>query len=341
MKEVRQILKSISEGRIAPVYFLHGEEPYYIDLITDLIEKNALDEAAKGFNQVVMYGKDVKVIDVLNQARRFPMMSDRQVVIVKEAQNIQDLGKSEGEQHLIKYIQNPLPSTILVLAHKHKTLDKRKSLFLALDKHAVVLTSNKLYDNQVPDWIREYFSERQIGITDKAVFMLAENIGNNLERLSNEIEKMLINFKEKVKVDEHIIHKYIGISKDYNMFELQKAIAYREISRANKIVNYFEANPKANPVIPVIATLFSFFSRLLIVYTAKDKTEAGVAAALKVNRFFVKDYLIAAGKYPYFQTLNIIHALRHADLQSKGVNVANLEDGAILKELTFKILHWD
>jgi len=339
MKEARQILKNFNEGRIAPVYFLHGEEPYYIDLVTDQIEKNALDEAAKGFNQVVVYGKDVKVIDVLNHARRFPMMSDRQVVIVKEAQNIQDLGKSEGEQHLIKYLQNPLPSTILVLAHKHKTLDKRKSLFLSLDKHAVVLTSNKLYDNQVPEWIREYFSERQIDITDKAVFMLAENIGNNLERLSNEIEKMLINFKEKVKVDEHIIQKYIGISKDYNMFELQKAIAYREISRANKIVSYFESNPKANPAIPVIATLFSFFSKLLIIYTARDKSEVGVATALRVNRFFVKDYLIAAGKYPYFQTLNIIHALRHADLQSKGVNAANLEDGAILKELTFKILY--
>ncbi len=339
MKEAQQIIKNIRAGQFAPIYFLHGEEPYFIDLVSNLIESTGLDEAARGFNQVVMYGKDVRMVDVLNHARRYPMMSDRQIVIVKEAQNIQDIGKAEGEQQLIKYIQNPLPSTILVLAHKHKTLDRRKSFFLTIEKHAVVLTSNKLYDNQVPDWIREYFVSRQWPITDKAVFMLAENIGNNLERLANEIDKMLINFKEKAQIDEHAIQKYIGISKDYNMFELQKAIAYREISKVNKIVSYFEANPKSNPVILVIATLFTFFSKLLLVHVSKDKSEAGVAAALKVNRFFVKDYLVAARNYPASKTTGIIHALHHADLQSKGVNAANMEEEAILKELVFKIMY--
>lgn len=339
MKEAAQILKNLSAGQYAPIYFLQGEEPYYIDLISGIIEKNALDEAAKGFNQIILYGKDVRISDVLNNAKRFPMMSDRQVVIIKEAQNILDFGKEQGDKLLKAYLENPLPSTVLVFCYKHKKLDKRKAISKAMEKHAVMLTSNKLYDNQVPDWIRNHFANKQFKITEKGVYMLAEFIGNNLERLSNEIDKMLINFKEKVEIDDHIIQKYIGISKEYNAFELQKAVAFHEILKANKIINYFETNPKSNPVIPIISILYAFFSKLMILHGTKDKSENNLASVLKVNRFFVRDYQTAARNYPPQKLVGIIHDLRHADLQSKGVNAANLPDGQILKELIFKIMH--
>lgn len=339
MKEVNQILKNLSAGQYAPIYFLQGEEPYYIDLISGIIENNALEEKAKGFNQIILYGKDVKVSDVLNNAKRFPMMSDRQVVIVKEAQNILDFGKELGEKLLKSYLENPLPSTILVFCYKHKKLDKRKVITKALEKHAVMLTSNKLYDNQVPDWIRNYFVQKKFEITDKGVFMLAEFIGNNLERLSNEIDKMLINFKEKIEIDDHIIQKYIGISKEYNAFELQKAVVFREIVKANKIINYFATNPKNNPVIPIISILYNFFSKLLIVHSTNDKSDNNIASVLRVNRFFVRDYLAAARIYPPNKVISVIHDLRHADLQSKGVNAVNLPEEQILKELIFKIMH--
>jgi DNA polymerase-3 subunit delta len=339
MKEAQQILKHLNAGQYAPIYFLQGEEAYYIDLISGIIERNALDEAAKGFNQIILYGKDVRISDVMNNAKRFPMMSDRQVVIVKEAQNILDFGKEQGEKLLKAYLENPLPSTVLVFCYKHKKLDKRKVISKALEKHAVMLTSNKLYDNQVPDWIRNFFAHKQFKITDKGVFMLAEFIGNNLERLSHEIEKMLINFKDKVEIDDHIIQKYIGISKEYNVFELQKAVALQEIVKANKIINYFETNPKNNPVIPIISILYAFFSKLMVLHGTSDKSDNNLASVLKVNRFFVRDYMVAAKNYPVQKVVGVIHDLRHADLQSKGVNAANLPDGQILKELIFKIMH--
>ncbi len=339
MREAAQILKNLRSGQYAPIYFLQGEEPFYIDLISDYIEENAIDEAARGFNQIVLYGKDVNINDVLGNARRYPMMSDRQVVIVKDAQSIVDLNKETGEKQLMQYLENPLPSTILVFCYKHKKLDKRKVLYRSLEKHAVLLTSNRLFDNQLPDWIREYCRQKEFGITDKGSFMLAEFIGNNLERLSNEIDKMLINFKGTTEINDHHIQKFIGISKEYNAFELQKAVAFKEIVKANKIIQYFEANPKNNPVIPIISILYSFFSKLLLLHDTQDRSDKNLASVLKVNQFFVRDYTTAARNYPVSKVVNVIRDLRHADLQSKGVNAANLPDGQILKELVFKILH--
>ena len=339
MKEAQSILKNLKSGQFAPIYFLHGEESYYIDLISNYIEKHALDEAAKGFNQVVVYGRDARCSDIVNHAKRFPMMSDRQVVIVKEAQNISDLNKDPGQKMLSDYAMNPLPSTILVLCHKHKKVDKRKVLYKTMSKHAVMLETKKLWDNQVPDWIRDYFRERDLKITDKSVYMLAEFIGNNLERLSNEIDKMLINFTEKVEIDENIIQKHVGISKDYNSFELQRALAYREIVRANKIVNYFEANPKSNPVIPVIAILYAFFSKVLKLHSKPGMSDREIAGFLKISPFASKEYVSARKNYPPQKLISIIGSLRHADLQSKGVVASNLPDGQILKELVFKIFH--
>ena len=339
MKEAAAIYKNLKSGNYSPIYFLHGEEPYYVDLISDYIEKNALDEAAKGFNQIILYGKDVKMSDILSNAKRFPMMSDRQVVIVKEAQNIQNIGKEEGDKQLIQYLDNPQPSTILVFCYKHKKLDKRKALYKALDKAAITLTSNKVYDNQIPDWIRNHVKEKGFSITDKGTFMLAESIGNNLERLANEIDKMLINFKDKVEINDGHIQKYIGISKEYNAFELQKALGMREIVKANKIVMYFEANSKNYPVIPIISILYLYFSKILLVHSSADKSENALASLLKTNRFFIKEYQIAARNYPLNKVISIMHNLRYADLQSKGINAANIADGQILKELVFKILH--
>ncbi len=339
MREAKQIIKNLKAGQYATIYFLYGDEPFYINIISDIIEKNALEESAKGFNQIILYGKDVRMSDVLNNAKRYPMMSERQVVIVKEAQNIVDFGKEQGDKQLKAYLENPLPSTILVFCYKHKKLDKRKAIAKTLGKYAVTLESKKLYDNQVPDWIKDYFAQKDFSITDKGVFMLSEFIGNNLERLANEIDKMLINFKEKVEINDHIIQKYIGISKEYNAFELQKAVVFRQVVKANKIINYFESNPKNNPVIPIISILYGFFSKLLIVHGTKDKSDSNLASALKVNRFFVKDYLTASRNYPVNKVVSVIHDLRYADLQSKGVNASNIPDGQILKELIFKIMH--
>ena len=333
------ILSDLKKNKYAPVYFLQGEEPYFIDLISDYIEANALSESEKGFNQVVMYGKDAEVNKILTNARRYPMMAERQVVIVKEAQEIPDINKEEGQALLESYLKNPLPSTILVFAHKYKTLDGRKSLAKTVKDKAVLLTTKKLYDSAVPDWISNYVKSRGFGIDIKATQMLTDFIGNNLSSLTNEINKILINFKEKTTIDAAMVQKFVGISKEYNVFELQRALGTRDVVKANQIVNYFEANPKSNPIIPVIALLFSFYSKLLLVHHAKDKSEKGIAAALKLNPYFVKEYLLAARNYPIHKVIDNIHHVKKADLQSKGIDSPSMAEGQILRELVFKLMH--
>ena len=333
------VLKDLKAGRYAPVYFLQGDEPFFIDKISDYIEKNALSEAEKGFNQMVMYGKDVDVTSILNNARRYPMMSERQVVIVKEAKDIQDINRQEAQTMLESYVKKPLPSTVLVICHKYKTLDGRKSLTKTLDKHAVFVTTKKLYDNQVPDWITQYVTESGFTIDRKAAFMLTEFIGNDLERLSNELDKVVINFQEKIQIDAALIQKYVGISKEYNVFELQKALAVRDVVKANRIVQYFEANPKNHPVIPMIAMLFSYYSRLLLIHHSGERSEGGVAKLLKINPFFAKEYLLALQNYNLPTVIRNISFLRQADLQSKGIDSGGMTEGQLLKELVFKLLH--
>ncbi len=336
-----QVFKDLKKKQYAPIYFLQGDEPFYIDKIAEYIEEHALPEEQKGFNQVVMYGKDVDVNTVITNARRFPMMADRQVVIVREAQDVQDIGNQHGQQLLEKYITNPLPSTILVFCYKYKVVGKK--LTNMLDKFSVLVTTKKLYDNQLPGWISQYVSSQGFRIDDKAVQMLADFVGNNLERLANEIEKVLINFKgkegEQILISPEIVQKYVGISKEYNVFELQKALGVLDVVKANHIVNYFEANPKANPIIPIIAALFTFYSKLLLVHSSSDKTERGLATLLKINPFFAKEYLIAARNFPLQKVAQNIHFLREADLRSKGVDSGSTTDGQILKELVFKLMH--
>jgi DNA polymerase-3 subunit delta len=333
------VLKDLKAGRYAPVYFLQGDEPYFIDQLSAYIEKHALTEAEEGFNQVVMYGKDADVTAILNNARRYPMMAERQVVIVKEAKDIQDLNKQEGQAILENYVKNPMPSTVLVFCHKYKTLDGRKALTKTLDKHAVLVTTKKLYDNQIPDWISTYVTSTGFTIDRKAAFMLTEYIGNDLERLTNEIQKVLINFEEKIQIDAALIQKYVGISKEYNVFELQKALAVHDVLKANRIVQYFESNPKNHPVIPVIAMLFSFYSRLLLIHHSGERSDAGVARLLKINPFFAKEYLVAMQKYSLPVVIRNIGFLRQADLQSKGIDSGGMTEGQLLKELVFKLMH--
>lgn len=334
-----KVLQELKNNQYSPVYFLQGEEPYYIDLISDYIEKNCLTESEKGFNQTILYGKDAPMNVILNNARRFPMMSERQVVIVKEAQDIPDLGKETGEKMLEAYLSNPLPSTVLVLCHKYKTLDGRKALGKSIDKKAILVTTKKMYDNQLPDWIESYFRQKNFKINPRAASIIAESIGNDLSRLTNEADKLLINVKPGTEIGEELIEKYIGISKDYNVFELQKAIIQRDVVKANRIINYFEANPKNNPIIPIISVLFSFYSKLVLAHTADNKSEANLAKVLGVNPYFAKDYIKAAGTYPLPKVVQIIGFLKTADLQSKGVNNVSMTEGQILKDLIFRILH--
>lgn len=333
------VIKDLKAGKYAPVYFLQGDEPYYIDFISEWIEKHCLTESEKSFNQTILYGKEVTVNQVLQRAKQFPMMSDRLVVIVKEAQEMSDLGKEASDAFLTAYLQNPPASTILVFCHKYKTLDARKTLAKNIDKLAVLVNSKKMYDNQLPDWVSGYFSSKGFKINPRASLMLSEFIGNNLNRLVNESDKLLINLKENTEVDENLVEKYVGISKEFNVFELQKALVKKEVLKANQIINYFESNPKANPLIPIISVLFGFFTKILLIHSQDDKSEGNLARVLQVNPFFVKDYIFGAKSYPASKVVGIISDIRRADLMSKGVDAAGIGEGQILKELIFKILH--
>lgn len=334
-----QVLQSLKKGQYASVYFLQGDEPYYIDLIADHIEKNAIPEHEKGFNQIIMYGKDVTMNAVITNARRFPMMAEKQLVLVKEAQEIQDFNKAEGQKLLEAYLQNPVPSTLLVFCYKYKALDNRKAFTKLIDKNAVLVNTKKLYDNQIPDWISNYVTEKGYTISPKATFMISEFVGNNLERISNEIEKMMVNLDGAAQITESHVERYIGISREYNVFELQKALTNKNTEKANQIINYFAANPRANPIIPIIAMLFSFFSKLLIAHHTKDKSDQNLASVLKINPFFVKEYKLALNNYRLSKVINNIHHLKNADLQSKGVQIGTVNEVQILKELVFKLLH--
>ncbi|RDV14827.1 DNA polymerase III subunit delta [Pontibacter diazotrophicus] len=333
------VLEQLKKRQFAPVYFLQGEEPYYIDLIADYIEEHALQEHEKGFNQVVVYGKDADVSTVLLQAKRFPMMSERSVVIVKEAQSIVDIEREDGIRQLEAYLQHPLPSTILVFCYKHKTLDGRKALAKAVSKQAVLLTTKKLYDNQVPAWVTNYLKQKGVKATQPAVLLLSEFIGADLSRLSNEIDKLLINLKPGATIDERAVQENVGISKEYNIFELQSALIARDALKAHRIIQYFEANPKNNPLIPNLSLLFSFFTKLLSLHTAADKSEAGIRKSLGNRGFLVKEYMQALRVFPLQRCIDIIHFIRVADLQVKGITGGDMSDAAILRELVFKMLH--
>ena len=334
----QQVLEELKSGKYQPVYFLQGDEPFFIDQISGYIEKHALDESQKSFNQIIVYGRDVSANDVLNHARRFPMMSERQVVIVKEAQNLGDLSREKGNKLFEGYFANPQPSTILVFCYKGKTLDKRKTLSKTLEKNAVVVTAKRIYDNQVPGWISDYFSTRNYTITPKAIRMLSDHIGNNLERLANEINKIFLNLQEGGEVDETIVEKFVGISKDYNVFEFQNALMHLNRPAALRIAGYFGENLKRTPLVQILGVLHSMYSKLLLVHSQRNGNEKALAGKLRVNPYFVQDYVQAARNIPVNNVIRNINAIREADLQVKGISNASISDDQILKELTARLL---
>jgi DNA polymerase III subunit delta len=337
--QVKKIWTDLKAGKYAPVYFLQGEETFYIDMISDYIEKYALSDAEKGFNQVILYGKDVTMAAILTNARRYPMMAERQVVIVKEAQDIQDLNKEIGGKLLLDYLTKQVPSTVLVFCHKHKSLDKRRELGKKVDQYAVMLNSKKLYDNQLPEFVYEYLKEKKVQVDDRAVQVLCEYVGNDLHRLANEIDKLTISLAagESITVDQ--VMNQVGVSKEYNIFELQKAILQRDTVLANKIVNYFAGNTRKNPIIPVVAFLYSFFSKLLMATQVADKSEKGIASELKVSPYAVRDYTLALRQYPQMKIIDNIAALKEADLKLKGVNTGSADDAQIFKELIWRLMN--
>lgn len=331
-------LKDLKARKFASVYFLHGDESFYIDEISDFIEANALNPAEKGFNQILLYGKDTTTGEILNQARRFPMMAEKQVVIVKEFQQLADLGKDESNKHWENYLAKPQASTILVLSHKYKTLAKNTKLYKALDKTAVIIESKKLYENQVGTWINEQVQAKGLKIEPKAVLLLVEAIGADLGRLHTELEKLALNTIAEKPIDEKMIEQYIGISKDFNVFELQKAIATKNHFKALQIIQYWESNPKKQPLIPTLAMLFGFFTKLLLAYQEKDKSDANLARVMGVAPFLMKDYKPALQNFNLTNVVDAISLLRKADLQTKGIEAGGETEADILKEFVFRVI---
>ncbi|MGV7107189.1 DNA polymerase III subunit delta [Flavobacterium sp. U410] len=334
MDQVIQITKDIKAGNIKPIYFFMGEEPYYIDKLTEFIEDNILTEDEKGFNQMVLYGRDTTVEEVVSNAKRFPMMADKQVVIVKEAQEL-----SRTIDKLEAYAENPQPSTVLVFAYKYKTLDKRKKVTKVLEKNGLVFESKKLYENQVGDWLKRVLHGQGYAIEPKAGAMLVEFLGTDLSKISNEIDKLKIILPKGHTISPKDIEENIGISKDFNVFELRKAIGERDQLKAYKIIDYFAKNPKDNPLVVTNGLVFSFFLQLLQYHGLKDKSKANVAKVLKINPYFVSDYDVAFRNYPMKKVSAIVNTLREIDVKSKGVGSNSTTDFDLMKEMLVKIFN--
>lgn len=334
MEEAKEIVNNIQNGSISPLYFLMGEEPYYIDRISDFIAQNMLAEEEKGFNQIVMYGRDTSIDEIISNAKRYPMMAERQVIIVKEAQDL-----SRSIQNLVAYAENPQPTTTLVFCYKYKSLDKRKKLSKVLKKNGVLFESKRLYENQVADWIMKTLKTRNYTISPKAAQMLVEFLGIDLGKIDNELNKLQLITPEGTQITPELIEQNIGISKDFNNFELRKAIGMRDSLKAHRIVNYFAQNPKDNPMVVTISLLFSYFSQLMQYHGLPDKSKANVAKQLKVHPYFVGDYIAAAKNYPMKKVSQIIGLLHQSDVKGKGVGAVNVSHGDLLKELMVKILN--
>ena len=329
------IAKNIKNGKFAPVYLLMGEEDYYIDRISDYIVEKALDENEKEFNLTIMYGLDTDVASIVNNAKRYPMMSEHQVVVVKEAQNIR------AWDDLSFYLQKPLESTILVICYKHGTMDKRKKIVAEIEKKGVVFESKKLKENMLPAFITTYLKRRKMEIEDKAAEMMADFVGNDLNRMAGELDKLIITMPAgKNRITPEEIERNIGISKDYNNFELKNALITRDTLKANKIVKYFNDNPKNNPIQPTLTILFNYFSNLMVAYYAPERSDNGVAAYLGLKSpWQAKEYLAGMKAYSGVKTMNIITQIRPCDAKSKGIGNVSLSQGELLRELVYFILH--
>ena len=340
MTLIKQIENDIKNNSFSPIYLLMGEEEYYIDYLTKLIQKNSLKDHEKDFNLNIVYGKDTSIADIISISKQYPVMSEKKLVIVKEAQDLvkKDIDGNSLDD-LISYVNSPLDSTILVLNFKHKSLDKRKAIYKAILKNGLVFESKKLYENQAQDWIISYLQSFGFTIDKKSSFLITELLGTDINKIANELDKLIV-LKSKVKtINSDDVEKFIGISKDFNVFELRKAIGEKNLFKCMKIIDYFSKNPKSNPIVVIVSLIFDFFVKLFIYHSLFDKSDKSVASALKVNPYFVKDYSSAARNYSMKSISSKISILREFDLKSKGLGATNITNSDLLKELIFKLLH--
>ena len=327
-----KIINEWKKGMYKPIYWLEGEESFFIDKVVDYAEHHILSESEAGFNLTIFYGKDADWSAVVNSCMRYPMFAERQVVLLKEAQQMRDIENLEG------YINNPLTSTIFVVSYKDKKVDGRSKLARLLKQKGELLTTKKIYDNQLPEWADQMVKQHGLSISQKALFLLVDHVGNDLSRIQNEIEKLAVNLGSRKNITEDDIENYIGISKEFNVFELKDAIARKELSKAIRIIQYFEANPKAAPIHMVLPALYIFFSKVFMLYGIQNPDEKSVASALGVTPYFVKDYMSAARKYDFSGVEKILLLLHQYNLRSVGVNNGNTSDAGLMKEMVVKMM---
>ena len=326
------IISDWKKGTYKPVYWLEGEEEYFIDKVMKYAESNILNESETGFNLSVFYGKDADWAAVINACRRYPMLSERQVVLLKEAQQMRDIDKLEA------YIENPLISTIFVVSYKEKKVDGRTRLAKLLKEKGVVLTTKKLYDNQLPEWTEELVESKELSISQRALMLLVDHIGNDLSRIENEIDKIAINLGKRKGITETDVEQYVGVSKDFNVFELKAALATKNLSKAIRIIQYFEANPKAAPIQLILPSLYAFFSKVFMIYGLNTRDEKTIAASLGINSFFIKDYLRTITLYSYADVEKLLLLLSDYNLKSIGINNSGTTDASLLKEMVVKMI---
>ncbi|MGG1923171.1 DNA polymerase III subunit delta [Chryseobacterium sp. NRRL B-14798] len=339
MKELDLILKNIKNKEVLPIYFFHGEEAYFIDVAVKALEHNFLEEDEKAFNQTVTYGKDTSYQEVLSLARQFPMMGDKQVIIVKEAQ---DLRFNEEENRILEaYVENPVPSTVLVFAHKHKKLDSRKKAAKALDKAKVLFLSESVKESNLAKWISDECVKLKINTAPNISHLLAEYLGNDLSRIANELNKLKMILKEGEILDGTIVENHIGISKEYNIFELQKALGTKNANAAFKIAHFMGKNPKNNPFVMMLASLYNYFSNVIIYQTMAGQSPQTIASQMGVNPYFIKDYAESARLYPLKHATRVISILREFDMKGKGLGAVNMGEAELIRELVYKIINVD
>src|SRR5689334_21380653 len=326
------IISDWKKGSYKPVYWLEGEEEYFIDKVMKYAENNILSESETGFNLTVFYGKDADWAVVINACRRYPMLAARQVVLLKEAQQMRDIDRLEA------YVENPLTSTIFVVSYKEKKVDGRTRLAKLLKEKGVVLTTKKLYENQLPEWTEELVESKELSISQKALVLLVDHIGNELSRIENELDKIAINLGKRKNITETDVEQYVGVSKDFNVFELQTAVATRNLSKAIRIIQYFEANPKAAPIQLILPSLYTFFSKVFMIYGLNTRDEKTIASSLGINPFFIKDYVRTTTIYSYVDVEKLLLLLSDYNLKSIGINNTGTTDTSLLKEMVVKMI---
>ncbi len=329
---VQKILDDWKKKTFKPIYWLEGEEEYFIDKVIDYAEHNILAESEASFNLSVFYGKDANWADIINACRRYPMFAERQVVLLKEAQQMRDIEKLEA------YVDNPLSSTVFVVSYKEKKLDARKKFTKLVKEKGVLVTTKKLYDREVPEWTQNLIQSKGLTITPKGLALLVDHIGNDLSRIENEIDKLSVNLGKRTGITEDDIENYIGVSKDYNVFELQAALAAKDLARSIRIIQYFEANPKAGPIQLVLPSIYSFFSKVFMIFGTGTNDEKTIATAIGVNSYFMKEYMQAARLYTYPGVERALLLLHSYNLKSIGVGNTATEDASLMKEMVVKMM---